>query len=263
MASSEACAGEHGWIFFLTAKRAAGLGLNDANVFRRQAGESYQRLVYIERTLHRTPDGQPGVAGLCDDSIGFDIKLFLGSGAVFAFDDPGSVFPCLVYISFFHPVTFKDVVFAPDDVLAALAFLDAVDGGSGRIGDVDSSYRGCQSVAVGMRQEQDRLLRMIDHAIGQAGLVIHDERNDIAAGNIFGRDNGELMPGDTFTESDRFNRSAGDGAAHRGAKDHARQREIVNVAGLPGYFGRALFAGYGDTHDPSLQKQSPPLSNRL
>src|ERR1700733_10877850 len=168
---------EHGWIFFLAAKRAAGLGLYDANVFRRQPGERYQSLVYIKRTLHRTPDGETsGATGLCDDSIRFDIKLFLGPGGVFAFDDPGSIFPRLVYISFFHPVAFEDVVFAPDDDFAALAFFDAVDGGCGPVGDVDGGYRGCQGVPIGMRQEEDRLLRMIDHAIGQAGLVLHDER---------------------------------------------------------------------------------------
>ena len=166
--------------------------------------------MYVKRTLHRTPDGEAaGAAGLCDHSIGFDVKLFLRSGAVFSFDDPGSVFPGLVYISLFHPVAFEDVVFAPDDELAALAFFDGVDGGCGLIADLDGRHRGCQGVPIGMRQQQDRLFRMIHHSIGQAGLVIHDERDDIAAGNIFGGDDGELVPGDAFTELDLFNRSAG------------------------------------------------------
>ena len=77
---------------------------------------------------------------------------------------------------------------------AALAFFNAVHRGRWFIGDLDGSYRRCQSVAVGVRKQQDRLFRVIDDAVGEAGLVIHDERDDIAAGNIFGGDDSELVP---------------------------------------------------------------------
>ncbi len=85
-----------------------------------------------------------------------------------------------------------------------------------------------------MRKQKDRFFGMIDHSVRQAGLVVHDERNYIAAGNVFGGDDGELVPRDALAELDGFNRAAGNGTAHRGAKNHARQREIVNIASLAG-----------------------------
>src|ERR1700733_13314422 len=104
-----------------------------------------------------------------------------------------------------------------------------------------------------MGQQQDRLFRMIDDTFGQAGLVIYDEGDDIAARDIFSGHDSELVPGNAFTKFDFFDRAAGNAAAHRGAKDHARQREIVNIARLPSQLGCALLAGNGDAHDTGLQ----------
>ena len=119
-------------------------------------------------------------------------------------------------------------------MLAALAFFNGMNRRGRPIANLHCRHGGCQGVAIGVRKQKDRLFGMIDHSIRQAGLIVDDERNQIAAGNVFGGDNGELVPGDALAELDRFNRAAGNGTAHRGAKNHARQREIVDIASLAG-----------------------------
>ena len=75
---------------------------------------------------------------------------------------------------------------------------------------------------------------MIHHSVSQTGLVIHDERDHIAPGNILRGHDGEFVPRDPLTKFDVFDCAAGDAAAHRGPEDHARQGKIINITGLPG-----------------------------
>ena len=53
-------------------------------------------------------------------------------------------------------------------------------------------------------------------------------------GNVGGGDDGELVPGDGRIEVDAEDAPARDLAAHRRAVEHAGQREVVDVARLPG-----------------------------
>ena len=148
-------AGDHRGIFFFAAKGPARLGLHHANAFRRQAGERYQSFEHVEGALHGTPDGQPSrVAGLCDHSIGFNVQLLLRAGAVFSFDDPGGVRPCLVYLPLFYQEVLEDIIFAPDDQIAALAFFNGMERGRRFIADVHCRYRTRQGMAIGVRQQQ-------------------------------------------------------------------------------------------------------------
>ena len=45
-----------------------------------------------------------------------------------------------------------------------------------------------------MRQEQDRLLGMIDLPIRQAGLIVSDQSDAILAWNVLRRDNDKFAP---------------------------------------------------------------------
>ncbi len=50
---------KHGRVIFFAAKRAAGLGLDDADFFRREIEDSEQRLVHVEGALQRSPNVTP------------------------------------------------------------------------------------------------------------------------------------------------------------------------------------------------------------
>ena len=51
-----------------------------------------------------------------------------------------------------------------------------------------------KKMPVRVRQQQDRFLRMIDDAVGEAGLVVRDQGNAILSGNIFARRRSRTHP---------------------------------------------------------------------
>ena len=89
---------DHGRIFFLAAKRAAGFRLHDANSILGQVEKRHQRLVDVVRTLQRAPD-RDALLGVerGDHAVVFDVELLLRAGGVFAFDDV--VRPCSQTVS--------------------------------------------------------------------------------------------------------------------------------------------------------------------
>ena len=57
-------------------------------------------------------------------SVVLDVKLFLRSGGVFAFNDVIRLRPDAVDISFLDQVRLEGIVFPPDDLRAPLALFD-------------------------------------------------------------------------------------------------------------------------------------------
>jgi len=67
----------------------------------------------VIRTLQRAPDGDSVFRVECrDDSIVFDVQLFLRAGEVLALDDVRSFFPNGVYVALFNQVALKSIVCA-------------------------------------------------------------------------------------------------------------------------------------------------------
>ncbi len=58
-----------------------------------------------------------------------------------------------------------------------------------------------QLVLVGMREQHDGFIAMIDLAVGEAGLIGEDELDVILPGNVGGGDDGEFSPVDLADRS--------------------------------------------------------------
>jgi len=135
-----------------------------------------------------------------------------------------------------------------------------------------AAYRGCQGVAIGVRQEAGSVPRdELDHAISQGqGWVVHDGgATTLAAGNIFGGDNGELVPGGLPFHRIGFLQIASPGqwcCAPWRQKIMPGREEIVDLCSgaCPVNWPGPSLRGNGDTHDAPfvLQKVSPHLSKQ-
>ncbi len=95
----------------------------------------------------------------------------------------------------------KQIVRAPDDDLLSLALFDGEDGRQRIVFDVHGVHGFAQLVLVGVREQDDGFVAVIDLAVGEAGLVGDDELDVILAGNIGGGDDGEFGPVDAAIEA--------------------------------------------------------------
>ena len=68
--------------------------------------------------------------------------------------------------------------------------------------DAHVAARFFQQILVRMRQQHDRFFRMIDDFVGEIRLIVEDQRDVVFAGNVFGGDDGELVPGNVAFERD-------------------------------------------------------------
>ncbi len=101
------------------------------------------------------------------------------------------------------------------------------------------------NIAIVMREQQDRLFRMIDYIVGEVGLIVDNQRDAVAARNVVGSDDGDFVPRDSGTIVDLDDAPASHGASDRGAVEHARHREVVEVSRLAGHLGATLAAWHG------------------
>ena len=83
---------------------------------------------------------------------------------------------------------------------------------------------------------------MIDDSVGEAGLIVQNQANDVFAGNVFSSNDDIFAPIDARAEGNVLNFAAGDTAAHGGAVQHAGHGDVIHVASRTGDFVAALFA---------------------
>src|SRR5262249_27300577 len=200
--------------------------------------------------LQRSPNRDPvrGIKG-CDHPVVLDIELFLRTRGVLALDDQSRVFPNAVDVALRDQVGLKDVVRSPDDLGAPLTFINGEQRGKRLIFDGDALHRLGENVRVGMSQQDDGLLGMVDNPIGQAWLIVHDQGDAVPAGNVFRGNNDELVPGDFGRETDVCNPSAWNLAAHSGAVEHTGQDYVIDVLRLSGNFISPFLAWDRSTDD--------------
>ena len=122
-------------------------------------------------------------------------------------------------------------------------------GGQRLVLDLHRGHGFAQLVFVRMRQQQDRFVAVIHLAVGQAGLIGHDELNVILAGNIGGGDDGEFAPVDATVKADGANEPARNGAANGGAVPHAFALDVVHIARAAQQLVHAFLAGDGGAND--------------
>ena len=91
-----------------------------------------------------------------------------------------------------------------------------------------------------VRDEQDRLGRVADRALGETRLIVVDQRDEVAAGDVAVVDDGE--PVAVEVQADIGNFAGRNRRANCPSIQHPRQREIVDVAGGAGDFVEPLLA---------------------
>ena len=83
---------------------------------------------------------------------------------------------------------------------------------------------------------------MIDTVVREIRLIVGNQRDDVAAGNVRRADDGDFVPGNRRIEANVLDEAAWNGTANGDAVEHPRQREIVDVARLAGDLGPAFLA---------------------
>jgi hypothetical protein len=96
---------------------------------------------------------------------------------------------------------------------------------------VDLDLRGQQLLAILVREQQDRLGDVSDLALDQARLVVVDQRDDVPAGDVAPVADDE--PGRIEIQSNRPNAPTRDRRPDRSPPEHARKRQVVDVARRP------------------------------
>ena len=144
---------DDGGIIFFAAECASGLHLHDANFVLRQSAQRHQRLMNVIRALQRTPDRDAlhRIEG-GDDAVILDIKLFLRSGGVFAFDDVVGFRPDAFDIALCDQKCLERVVGSPNQLRAALALFHGENRGERVVFDRDGVDRFAQKMRIGVRQ---------------------------------------------------------------------------------------------------------------
>ena len=243
-------AGDHGRVFFLASEAAAGLHLHNTDALGWHVEEAGERGVHVIGTLHRPPH-RYAVAGIGDREHPhrLDVELFLGAGLVHAFDDHGVAGGERgVDVSLRHRVTLEGVVFAPDDLAARQRIVDGKYRRQRLVFDRHPAPRLVGPRAIGMGDEDDGLFRMIDLLEGEIRLVVGDQLDAVAAGNVGRGDDDVVGPVDPGVEADGGDAAARNGAAHGDAVQHARLPHVVHVERLPGHLGAPFLAPDRPSH---------------
>ena len=254
---------------FLAAEGAAGLGLDDAALFGREIEDEGEGVDKVEGALHAALDGDGvecsfrGEVRFGDHAVGLDVELLLGSGAVLAFEDEVGVLPDLgrgLAAVLLHEVGFEGVgvgavLVAPDDVGVvagvggAFGVFDGEDAGEFVVGDVDGAEGGEECGFGGVGEKEDGLFGVIDVGVSEAGMIFGEMNDGVFAGDVFGGDDGVLVPGNFGGEGDAGDAAAGDRGADGGAMEHAGEIEVIDVLGATEHLGGAFLAEGGAADD--------------
>ena len=101
--------------------------------------------------------------------------------------------------------------------------------------DVDLTARRAFSTRsfVGVGQQDDRLLGVVDDAVGQAGLVIHDEDDPIGRRHVTGGDDREFVPRNAVAKMDVADAATRHRTSDGDTVQHARERHVIDVGSSP------------------------------
>jgi hypothetical protein len=131
-----------------------------------------------------------------------DVELLLRARLVFTFDDEVGFGQSMLDVALFDEEGFKDIVFAPDDLLFRERIRDGEDRGEWFVLDVNGATCFFEQIFIGMREKNGGFFGMVHYAIGEAGLVFDEQRDTICARDILGGDYGEFIPRNPFAEAD-------------------------------------------------------------
>jgi hypothetical protein len=224
-------AGNHRRILLLAAEAAAGFRLHDAHAVVREAEQHGQRAMDVVRALHRPVhrDAPPVVGRHGNDPVGLDVELLLGADPVLALDNLVSLGQAGVEIAFVDG----------DRLERENRHRRIVVGSFGAIGD--ANIGGPQPIAVVVHQDQDGLGDVTDRAPREARLVVVDERDDVASGDVVEIDNRKAVR--VEREGDVGDRSCRDRRPDRARVEQVRKRQVVDISRRARYLVPAFLAG--------------------
>ena len=185
--------------------------------------------------LERAVDGHAVRRGHRDDTLRLDVDVLLAAGAVLALDHEVGLGEAAGEVALLD----RDLL---EDAARALGVEDRL----GRAA-VEPHRRRQQPLAVLVGQEEDRLLGVAHLALDEEGLVVLDERDDVAAGDVAVIDDGETRP--VEVEVDGGQLAGGDGGADGPPVQQAGEAEVVDVPRHAAGLVEALPPGDAPTHD--------------
>ena len=228
-----------GGILLLPAEPAAGLGLHHAHVLDRVAQEDGERAVDVVGALNRAVDRHAAVLGHGDDALGLDVDVLLVTGPVGALD----TWAAAAKPASRSPFSIRIVLKAVGDCSGSKT------GSAGSSSSVTRAPSSASRALVG--QQQHRLGGVADLALDQAGLVVGDERDDVAARDVAMVHDGEARRAESSAHAGQA--AAGDGRADRPGVEHAGKAEIVGVAGLTGRLADSILARHAPPTASSMK----------
>jgi hypothetical protein len=154
----------------------------------------------------------------------------------------------LVDVALLDEVRLEDVVLAPDHRLRGERLLEVED--RRQLLDVERhrAARLLEQVAVGVGEQQHRLLGVVDDAVGEAGLVLEDQGDAVLPRHVARVDDDDLLPRNAVAEVDARTRPRATGCA-RWCRRASLAAQVVDVA-----------RGAGDLLAPSLRGTGLPIS---
>ncbi len=225
--------GDERGVLLLAAESAAGLGLDDDRPAAVERERALERLVHVVRALQRPGHGHAAVlARDGDHGLVLDVELLLVTDPVGAFDDDLRLGEAGLQIALGHRVLGKD-----------LGRGQRVEDGLQTLGPrVDASPRLAQRLAVGRRQQRQRLGLVPDGPSDrdEDGLVVADEADDVVAGDVLGGHDDDARPVEVGIEVEAVEPRMRVGGADGGAIPGAREDEVVGISGQTGQLLRPL-----------------------
>src|SRR5271166_762488 len=89
---------------------------------------------------------------------------------------------------------------------------------------------------------------MIHEAVGEARLIVDNQRNAVRSGNVGRANNREFIPRNCGAEMNPDDTAPGYSTAHRSAMEHTRKAQIIHIFRLPSNLFPALFARNGKSN---------------
>jgi hypothetical protein len=234
---------QHRRVFFFSAEAAAGLELDHARLLGADAEERHERLLHVIRALHRAPDGDPALGGVGDDPVGLDVELLLRPGLVSALDDHVGPGQRGLDVALDDGEGLEDIVGAPDHLAGGERLLDGEDRRQRLDVDLDGVAGALEEGAIGVGEEDHRLLGVVDDVRGESRLVVEDEVDDVGPGDVLGGDHHDLVPRDAGPELDVADLAARHLRADRDAVEEHVELDVVDVARFAGQLGARFLPG--------------------